>query len=227
MNNILLSLQHVTKRYTSGDHDLTVLEDLSLTVERNSSVAIIGKSGSGKTTLLNIAGALDTPDEGKVIYNDTPLARMNDRELSRYRNANIGFIFQSHILLEDFTALENVMMPSLIGGAHPKEMKRRAGMLLERVGLTERSSHHPGKLSGGERQRVALCRALMNNPDIIIADEPTGSLDEQSSGAIESLLFNLVKEEEKTLLLVTHDQSLAKRCSHVYELVHRNIETEL
>ncbi len=227
MNDTLLSLQSITKRFKTGEKSLTVLEDLSLSIYRGSSLAIIGKSGSGKTTLLNIAGGLDTPDSGNVIYHTTSLAGMSDRELSRYRNANIGFIFQTHILLEDFTALENVMMPSLIRGDASRVMKKRAQALLERVGLSERMSHHPGKLSGGERQRVALCRALINDPDIIIADEPTGSLDEQSSAEVETLLFDLVREENRTLLLVTHDPTLAHRCTEVYQLQNRGIEKEL
>lgn len=224
MHDTLLTLQNITKRFQSGETQLTVLEDLSLTVPRGASVAIIGKSGSGKTTLLNIAGGLDTPQEGTVIYKDRILSSMKDRQLSEYRNCNIGFVFQSHILLEDFTALENVMMPSLIKGMRPRDMRHKAQELLERVDLSSRALHHPGKLSGGERQRVALCRALINDPDIIIADEPTGSLDEQSSSGIESLLFDLVSEQDKTLLLVTHDIALAERCSHIYQLIHHRCE---
>ncbi len=224
MHDALLTLKNITKRFQSGETELTVLEDLSLTVPRGASVAIIGKSGSGKTTLLNIAGGLDVPQRGEVIYNDRVLSRMKDHQLSEYRNSNIGFVFQSHILLEDFTALENVMMPSLIKGLKPSRIRQRALELLKRVDLSSRASHHPGKLSGGERQRVALCRALINDPDIIIADEPTGSLDEQSSSGIENLLFDLVREQNRTLLLVTHDIGLAQRCSDIYQLSNHRCE---
>ncbi len=225
MNESLLTFENVKKTYRSGERNLIILEDLTFSLQKGESVAVTGKSGSGKTTLLNLAGGLDRPDSGLISFRGERLSRMNDRKLSLYRNRHIGFIFQSHILLEDFTALENVMMPSLIQGSSRKEVRVRATHLLERVGLLDRKEHYPRKLSGGERQRVALCRALINDPSIIIADEPTGSLDEQSSAEVEALLFSLVQEEGRTLLMVTHDPSLARRCSSVYLLSHRNMES--
>jgi len=226
MTEDLMQFKQVSKTYQSGDTRLLILEDLSFTISRGVSIAVTGKSGSGKSTLLNIAGGLDRPTTGSVTFLGDTLGAMNDRELSEFRNRHIGFVFQSHILLDDFSALENVYIPSLIGGSKRKVAEHRAVELLERVGLADRMHHRPQKLSGGERQRVAICRALINDPDLIIADEPTGSLDEESSTGIERLLLELVQEEQKTLLLVTHDTQLARQCSTVY-LLHNRTMREL
>ncbi|MDC7246279.1 MAG: ABC transporter ATP-binding protein [Sphaerochaetaceae bacterium] len=223
MNKTLLNFLHVSKSYKSGETYLSILEDISFEIREGESVAITGKSGSGKSTLLNLAGGLDSSTSGSIFFRDEKLHTMNDMQLSSYRNAHIGFVFQSHILLEDFNALENVMIPALIRGESKNKVVKRATALLERVSMTDRLYHKSSKLSGGERQRVAICRALINNPEIIIADEPTGSLDEESSAAIETLLLNIVKEENRTLLLVTHDKHFATRCSTVYLLQHRSI----
>ena len=220
----LLRFDSVSKEYVSGDTRLSILEMLDFSVSIGESVAITGKSGSGKSTLLNIAGGLDAPTSGEVLFLGKRLKGMHDRELSEFRNRHIGFIFQSHILLDDFSAVENVCIPALIKGDSRRKVVPRAKALLERVGLAERMQHRPNKLSGGERQRVAICRALINDPDLLIADEPTGSLDEESSGGIERLLFDLVKEQGRTLLLVTHDTQLAKKCAKVHLLHNRSLK---
>lgn len=226
MTDRLLEFQSVSKSFPSGDTDLLILEQVDFLLEEGTSVAITGKSGSGKSTFLNIAGALDRPSGGTVLFKGEVLGDLNDRGLSRFRNRHIGFVFQSHILLDDFSALENVCVPALIHGTPHAVAVERARSLLRRVGLEQRINHRPNKLSGGERQRVAICRALINAPDLIIADEPTGSLDEESSEGIESLLMELVREEGKTLLMVTHDTQLASRCSTVY-LLHNRMLQEL
>ena len=224
MTDHLLELSSVTKIFASGDSDLCVLQDIDLVLDQGSSVAITGKSGSGKSTLLHLAGALDRPSRGKVLFADKELQRMNDRQISEFRNRHIGFVFQAHVLLDDFSAWENVCIPALIRGDRYAQAMQRSKQLLDRVGLSERMNHRPQKLSGGERQRVAIYRALINEPDIIIADEPTGSLDEQSSAEIEQLLFDMVTEQHRTLLLVTHDIQLARRCETVYLLQNRSLQ---
>ena len=224
MTKELLRFHTVTKTFVSGQSQLVILEDLDFVLYSGTSVAITGKSGSGKSTLLNIAGGLDKPSAGSVSFLGRELGALNDKELSAFRNRHIGFVFQSHILLDDFTALENVCVPALIRGARQADAVKRAKELLDRVGLSDRLLHRPHKLSGGERQRVAICRALVNAPDLIIADEPTGSLDEESSSGIETLLTDIVREEGKTLLMVTHDTQLASRCSTVYLLHNRTLQ---
>lgn len=220
----LLQLSAVSKMYKSGDSKLLILEELDFSLNQGDSVAVTGKSGSGKSTLLHLAGGLDRPTRGEVSFLGRPLGKMNDRDLSEFRNRHVGFVFQAHILLDDFSALENVCIPALIKGEMQRKVIKRAKSLLERVGLADRMDHRPKKLSGGERQRVAICRALINDPELLIADEPTGSLDEESSSDIESLLFDLVQEQGRTLLLVTHDMQLARRCSLVYLLHNRALE---
>ncbi|MDD2297319.1 MAG: ABC transporter ATP-binding protein [Sphaerochaetaceae bacterium] len=224
MSEQLLRFESVTKTYISGESRLVILEDLDLSVPSGTSVAITGKSGSGKSTLLNLAGGLDKPTAGSVLFLGRNVGKMHDKALSAFRNRHIGFVFQSHILLEDFNALENVCVPALIRGDGRQATIQRATQLLKRVGLADRLDHRPQKLSGGERQRVAICRALINQPDLIIADEPTGSLDEASASDIETLLLEMVKEEGRTLLLVTHNPLLAARCSSVYLLQNRQLQ---
>lgn len=224
MSNPLLQFKAISKSYLSGEKQLLILDEIDFSLYPGSSVAIMGKSGSGKTTFLNIAGALDRPSSGQLYFNEKLINHANERQISLYRNQEVGFVFQSHILLDDFNALENVLIPALIKGESKRSARKRARQLLERVGLAERLTHPPQKLSGGERQRVAICRALMNSPSLIIADEPTGSLDENSSVEIEKLLLELVKEENKSLLLVTHDRQLAQKCDLVYLLQEREIK---
>ena len=220
----LLSLHKIGKTFKNGDRSICILDGIDLSIAVGESVAVTGKSGSGKSTLLNIAGTLDRPTTGTVMFKGENLSIADDVRLSLFRNIHIGFIFQSHLLLDDFTALENVCVPAMIAGLTMNKAKPRATMLLERVGLADRLGQSPLKLSGGERQRVAICRALMNNPDLLIADEPTGSLDEQASAQVADILFSLVQEEQKALLLVTHDRQTAKGCSAAYLLHNRILE---
>ena len=224
-----IELVSITKRFKAaekGNDEITILQDLNLSIVQGQSTAIIGKSGSGKSTLLHIAGGLDSPTEGKVICSGTDFATLDDKRRSVLRNRHIGFIFQANLLLEDFSALENVMAPALISGFKARECKDRAVELLERLGLADRMDHVPGKLSGGEKQRVAICRALMNRPEVILADEPTGALDEENASEVENLLLDLVREEGRSLLLVTHNQDFAFKCDNVYLLKNRNLTLE-
>jgi lipoprotein-releasing system ATP-binding protein len=219
---MMLELIHVSKKYDSpGDKQgLSVLKDISLKVEQGQSLVIVGPSGSGKSTLLNIIGALDHPTSGQVIFNGQDLAILNEKELARIRNKQIGFVFQLHHLLPQCTVLENVLVPTLAGMNQPstKEVSDRAEHLLERVGLKEFLLYRPGELSGGQRQRVAVVRALINNPKLLLADEPTGSLDKDSSENIADLLAELNRSEKVTLIVVTHSLSLAERIGRVMEL---------
>ena len=205
----LLEVAALRKVFRAGSEDLTVLDDVSLVVREGSTVVISGESGSGKSTLLHLIGGLDTPTAGRIRFDGLEITGLAEAELVEYRNRRLGFIFQLHFLLKDFTALENVFMPAAIAGAARAAARRRAERLLEQVGLAGRRAHYPMELSGGERQRVAVARALMNDPQLILADEPTGSLDERSSAQIRDLLFGLVGEYRKTMILVTHSRELA------------------
>jgi len=211
----------VSKRFSPpGGEPVTVLDHVSLEVQRGESVAIVGPSGSGKSTLLNLIGVLDTPSSGTVSLEGQDLARLGDRELSRVRNRQIGFVFQSHHLLPQCTVLENVLIPTL---ATENEVLRdgapdRARRLLERVGLGPRLHHRPGQLSGGERQRVAVVRALINEPQLLLADEPTGALDRAAADRLAQLLVELNREEQVTLIVVTHAPELAQRLGRIEEL---------
>ena len=187
--------------------DLHVLKGIDLHVEKGEIVAIIGKSGAGKTTLLQIIGTLDKPDQGQVFVNGVDVFALKDKELARFRNHHIGFIFQFHQLLPEFTALENVMIPAMIAGE--KDAQSRAEKLLADLGLSERMSHKPNELSGGEKQRVAVARAMMMSPDVILADEPSGSLDESNKKELHKLLLELRDKYNQTLIIVTHDKELA------------------
>lgn len=221
----LIRLENLGKYYQSAGETLQILEHLDLTILRGESLAITGKSGSGKSTLLNIIGTLDRPTSGSFFFEGVDTANYDDRDLSYFRNQKIGFIFQAHHLLEDFNALENIAIPALIAKMPKRKALERSAHLLERVGLSERAKHTPSRLSGGERQRIAICRALMNDPPLLIADEPTGSLDEQTAAEIADLLFALVAEEEKTLLLVSHDRQTASRCAQTYLLSHGRLRS--
>jgi lipoprotein-releasing system ATP-binding protein len=205
----LLEVEGLRKVFRAGTEDLIVLDDVSLAVAAASTVVIAGESGSGKSTLLHLIGGLDAPTAGRIRFDGLEIANLGEAELVEYRNRRLGFIFQLHYLLKDFTALENVLMPAAIAGATGAAARRRAERLLEQVGLGGRRRHYPLELSGGERQRVAVARALMNDPQLILADEPTGSLDERSSAQIRELLFGLVREYRKTMILVTHSRELS------------------
>lgn len=193
--------------------DLHVLKGIDLRVEKGEIVAIIGKSGAGKTTLLQIIGTLDKPDQGQVFINGADVFALKDKELAQFRNHHIGFIFQFHQLLPEFTALENVMIPAMIAGE--KDAQSRAEKLLGDLGLSERMSHKPNELSGGEKQRVAVARAMMMSPDVILADEPSGSLDESNKKELHKLLLELQDKYNQTIIIVTHDKELASICDRV------------
>jgi lipoprotein-releasing system ATP-binding protein len=219
---LLLKLTCVTRRYDAPGKSgaLTVLDDISLEVAHGESVAIIGPSGSGKSTLLQIIGTLDRPTGGSVVLNGKDLSTLNDQQVAAVRNRQIGFVFQSHYLLPQCTVLENVLVPTLAceEAALRDGGSARAGRLLRRVGLGERLSHRPGELSGGERQRVAVVRALINQPPLLLADEPTGSLDQTSARELGQLLLELNREENVALIIVTHARELARRMGRVLEL---------
>ncbi|MDE6329740.1 MAG: ABC transporter ATP-binding protein [Muribaculaceae bacterium] len=210
----ILVLNNICKRFGN----LEVLRDVSLSVRRGEIVAIVGPSGAGKTTLLQIAGSLDRADSGSVVYDSVDIMRLNDTKLAKFRNANIGFIFQFHELLPEFTARENVAMPALIAGRSRKEALRDADSLLEMLGLAERVGHKPSELSGGEKQRVAIARALVNNPEIVLADEPTGSLDSRNRDEIQAIIADLCARRGHTFLIVTHDPTLASIAHRVVEM---------
>jgi len=210
----MIQVQNLHKSFGS----LEVLKGVNLTVEKGEVVAIVGKSGAGKTTLLQLIGTLDRPTKGNVIIQGTDVFAMKDSELAAFRNKHIGFIFQFHQLLPEFTALENVCIPAMIAREKESEYKARAERLLRELGLSERMHHKPNELSGGEKQRVAAARALMMQPDIILADEPTGSLDEKNKKELSDLLLHLRKQYGQTILLVTHDKELAQMADRIIEI---------
>ena len=210
----MIEIEHINKSYGQ----LHVLRDVSVTIEKGEIVSIVGPSGAGKTTLLQIIGALDAPDSGSVRYDGVDVLKMRDNELARFRNKNIGFVFQFHQLLPEFTTVENVAIPALIGGFKQGEARRRALELLDFMGLTERAEHKPAQLSGGERQRVAVARALVNNPEVILADEPSGSLDSQNKQELHRLFFRLRDEMSQTFVIVTHDETLARDTDRIIHM---------
>ena len=201
----MIEIEGINKYYGK----LHVLRDVSLTIDKGEIVSIVGKSGAGKTTLLQIMGTLDSPDSGVVKYDGVEVLKMRSRELSHFRNRNIGFVFQFHLLLPEFTTVENVAIPAMIGGTKQQEAMRRAMELLDFMGLSERAENKPSQLSGGERQRAAVARALINKPAVIFADEPSGSLDSQNKQELHRLFFRLRDELQQTFVIVTHDESLA------------------
>ena len=218
MSDAVIEVQNLTKSYSSPGGTLTVLNGLSLSLRRGSITAIVGASGAGKSTLLHVLGTLDRPTEGQVFYEGRDLFRLNGRDLARFRNASVGFVFQFHHLLPEFSALENVMMPGLVARRPQAQVETQAANLLARVGLAERKLHRPAELSGGEQQRVAVARALLNQPLVLLADEPSGNLDRASSELLHDLLEGLVRETGQTTLVATHDDRLAGRADAVYRL---------
>ena len=217
----LLVLSHVGLRYAANANaePVTVLKDISLTVQRGETLAIIGPSGSGKSTLLNVIGTLDRPTSGTVRLGEQDLGQLNENQLAAIRNRQIGFVFQAHFLLPQCTVWENVLVPTLAAGAAQRQdAPARADRLLRRVGLGDRLEHRPGQLSGGERQRVAVVRALINQPQLLLADEPTGALDRAAAQQLAQLLLDLNREEGVTLIVVTHARELAQRMGRTMEI---------
>jgi len=210
--------QDLQKTFQIGSHDLRILKSISLEIRRQEVIAIVGASGAGKSTLLHVLGALDRPTEGRVWYGDTDIFQLADAELAKFRNTQIGFVFQFHHLLPEFTALENVMLPLLIQRASKTIARERAARALQQVGLDARLAHKPGELSGGEQQRVALARAIVNTPTIIFADEPTGNLDTKTGDKVSDLLFQLNQDLAMSIVLVTHNDHLAQRADRIIHL---------
>lgn len=217
MNNII-TINQLEKTYISKGETLTILKDLSLLVPEGQKVIVVGESGSGKSTLLNIIAGIDSATKGTVIAGDWNISELKEKDLTDYRANFLGLVFQFHYLLKDFTALENVFLPAYMKGLSKKEAIEKAKVLLEDVGLADRMTHLPNELSGGERQRVAVARALINDPKLILADEPTGNLDPANATMISDLLFSMVEKHKKTLILVTHDSKIAQKGDVCYSI---------
>ena len=211
----MIEIQHINKSYGS----LQVLRDLNAKIDRSEIVGIVGPSGAGKSTLLQIAGTLDRPDSGTITYDGVDVSTLSERRLAAFRNKNIGFVFQFHQLLPEFTALENVAIPALIKGDNRKDAFARARQLIDFLGLGERTDHKPAELSGGEKQRISVARALMNQPDVIFADEPSGSLDSKNKQDLHQLFFDLREELHQTFVIVTHDETLASLTDRTIHLI--------
>lgn len=210
----MIEIKNINKSYGA----LKVLDDVSVNINDGEVVTVVGPSGAGKTTLLQIVGTLDAPDSGSVLYDGKDVITMKESELARFRNQNIGFVFQFHQLLPEFTMLENVMMPALIGGAKQRDAESRAKELLDYMGLGARMEHKPNELSGGERQRAAVARALVNRPSVVLADEPSGSLDTHNRAELHKLFFRLRDELKQTFVIVTHDESLSSDADRVLRM---------
>lgn len=215
----MIKLHNIQKSFG----ELEVLKDISLTIKKGEIVSIVGPSGAGKTTLLQIMGSLERPDSGEVIYNGTGILTLKEKALSAFRNRHIGFVFQFHQLLPEFTAKENIMIPALISNLSLSAAGTKASELLELLGLSDRGNHKPTQLSGGEKQRIAVARALINQPDVILADEPSGSLDSKNKDELHSLFFDLRERLGQTFVIITHDTSLASLTDRTINLVDGEI----
>ncbi len=219
----LIRTEALYKSYFKGGIKIEVLKGIDVSIQRGESVAIVGASGVGKSTFLNILGALDRPTSGQVYYKEEPLFTMTEQNLAEFRNRRIGFVFQFHHLLPEFTALENVMLPALIGGVSFEDARERAVELLKEVGLEKRLNHRPGELSGGEQQRVALVRALVQTPEVILADEPTGNLDSKTGMEVIELLLEFNRDKDITVVVVTHNEKIASLMSRRLQMVDGKI----
>ncbi len=215
----MIQIEGITKSFGQ----LQVLKGIDLNIDKGEVVSIVGPSGAGKTTLLQIIGTLDRADAGRVIINGTDVSRMKEKELSAFRNREIGFVFQFHQLLPEFTALENVTIPAMIKGVSAHDARRQALDMLKFLGLPDRASHKPSELSGGEKQRVAVARALMNNPSVVLADEPSGSLDTKNKEELHSLFFELRDKLGQTFVIVTHDEGLASQTDRTIHMLDGRI----
>lgn len=215
---VMLKCHALTRTYSEGPQDLTVLDTLELEVRAGERVAIVGSSGSGKTTLLNLLGGLDRPSNGSVVIADQPLSGLKEAALGKFRNRYIGFVYQFHHLLAEFTALENAALPLIIRGQAKKTAEQRAMQILSRVGMQDRANHKPGELSGGERQRVAIARALVTDPSLVLMDEPTGNLDQTTAATILALMDELAQESACAFVIVTHDVGMAAHQDRVMKL---------
>ncbi|MBQ8269927.1 MAG: ABC transporter ATP-binding protein [Bacteroidaceae bacterium] len=219
----MIDIKDITKNFG----DLQVLRGVNLHIDKGEVISIVGPSGAGKTTLLQLIGTLDKPTSGSIEFNGKELCRMSESELATFRNKHIGFVFQFHQLLPEFTALENVMIPALIAGRNRKETEREAVELLEVMGLKERVAHKPSEMSGGENQRVAVARALINRPDVILADEPSGSLDSKNKEELHKLFFELRDRYGQTFLIVTHDEGLAATTDRTIRMVDGTVHSNI
>jgi lipoprotein-releasing system ATP-binding protein len=211
----MIQLKGITKSFGA----LNVLKGIDLEINKGEVVSIVGPSGAGKTTLLQIMGTLDTPDSGSIVLDGQNISNLRGKKLSAFRNQHIGFVFQFHQLLPEFTALENIMIPAFIAGISPNEAKRKAQEILDFMGLSDRAKHKPNELSGGEKQRVAVARALINNPNVVLADEPSGSLDTHNKQELHQLFFKLRDEFNQTFVIVTHDENLAQITDRTIHIV--------
>jgi lipoprotein-releasing system ATP-binding protein len=215
----IVSVRGLTKTFLAGKSVVPVIRGIDLDIMEGETLAVVGASGVGKSTFLHILGGLDRPTGGTVSYRGRDVSTMDDNEMARFRNKTVGFVFQFHHLLPEFTALENVLIPAMIGGSDPKGAERRARTLLDEVGLSNRETHRPGEMSGGEQQRVAIARALMSEPGIILADEPTGNLDTHTAESVHELLMGLNKGKGLTFVIVTHNEKLAGRTDRTIRMV--------
>lgn len=222
----LITIKNLYKSYGNARKKVDVLKGIDLKITKGETIAVLGASGVGKSTLLNIIGALDRPTSGEVFYKGDSVSTLDDKRLAAFRNRFIGFVFQFHHLLPEFTAIENVMLPALIGGVPYEEAKSRAGALLAEVGLKDRTNHKPGELSGGEQQRTAIVRALIQMPEAVLADEPTGNLDTRTSEEVFDLLLSLNRDRGTTLVVVTHNERLAAKMSRRLKMVDGNLRDE-
>jgi len=220
----LITIKDLFKTYGGPKKGVEVLKGVDLKIEKGETVSIVGASGVGKSTLLNIMGALDRPTRGEVYYRQERISDFNEKKLAAFRNRYIGFVFQSHHLLPEFTAIENVMLPALIGGARPEEAREKAGELLREVGLGDRLDHKPGELSGGEQQRAAVVRALIQTPEVVLADEPTGNLDTRTGEEVFELLVEINRIRGITMVIVTHNEKLAAMTGRVVQMVDGRIK---